>query len=66
MYITAIKDMYNGAKIQVRTGQGRLGHIHMVMGLQHGSALIPFLFVVAMDVSTRHIQGEVPWCIFFF
>ncbi|XP_019246563.1 PREDICTED: uncharacterized protein LOC109226224 [Nicotiana attenuata] len=35
------------------------------MGLHQGSALSPFLFAMAMDVVTRHIQGEVLWYMLF-
>ncbi|XP_060182141.1 uncharacterized protein LOC132611785 [Lycium barbarum] len=64
-YIRAIKDMYNGAKTRVRTVGGDSEHFPVTMGLHQGSALSSFLFVVAMDVLTSHIQGEVLWCMLF-
>ncbi|XP_070046510.1 secreted RxLR effector protein 78-like [Nicotiana tomentosiformis] len=64
-YVRVIKDMYNGAKTQVSTVGGDSGHFSVMMGLHQGSALGPFLFALAMDVLTRHIQGEVPWCMLF-
>ncbi|XP_075105111.1 secreted RxLR effector protein 78-like [Nicotiana tabacum] len=64
-YIRAIKDMYDGAKTKVRTVGGDSEHFTVVMGLHQGSALSPFLFALVMDALTRHIQGEVPWCMLF-
>ncbi|XP_070015265.1 secreted RxLR effector protein 78-like [Nicotiana sylvestris] len=61
-YIKAIKDMYDGAMTRVRTVGGDSEPFSIVMRLHQGSALIPFLFALAMDALTYHIQGEVPWC----
>uniref|UniRef100_A0A1S3ZZ68 Reverse transcriptase domain-containing protein n=1 Tax=Nicotiana tabacum TaxID=4097 RepID=A0A1S3ZZ68_TOBAC len=57
--------MYDGAKICVRTVGGVPNHFPVMMGLHQGSALGPFLFSLAMDILTSHIQGEVPWCVLF-
>nr|XP_009770721.1 PREDICTED: uncharacterized protein LOC104221358 [Nicotiana sylvestris] len=59
-YISVIKDMYDDAKTQVRTVGGDSEHFPVVMGLHQGSALSPFLFALAMDVVSLHIQEEVP------
>ena len=64
-YIRAIKDMYDGAKTQVRTAGGDSEHFTVLTGLHQGSTLSPFLFALVMDVLTRRIQGEVPWCMLF-
>ncbi|XP_047254608.1 uncharacterized protein LOC107843456 isoform X1 [Capsicum annuum] len=57
--------MYEGAKTQVRTVGGDSGHFSVLTGLHQGSTLSPFLFALVMDVLTRNIQGEVPWCMLF-
>ncbi|KAF3654976.1 Tropinone reductase -like protein [Capsicum annuum] len=59
------RDMYKGAKTQVRTVGGDSEHFSVLTGLHQGSTLSSFLFVVVMDVLTRSIQGEVPWCMLF-
>ncbi|KAF3622002.1 putative pre-mRNA-processing factor 6-like [Capsicum annuum] len=64
-YIRAIKDMYDGAKTQVRTAGGDSEHFTVLTGLHQGSTLSPFLFALVMDVLTRRIQGEVPWYMLF-
>uniref|UniRef100_A0A1S3YG52 Reverse transcriptase domain-containing protein n=1 Tax=Nicotiana tabacum TaxID=4097 RepID=A0A1S3YG52_TOBAC len=53
-----------GLKLPPLAG-GDSGHFLVEMGLHQGSALSPFLFSLAMDALTRHIQGEVSWCMLF-
>ncbi|XP_070005980.1 uncharacterized protein [Nicotiana sylvestris] len=60
-YIRAIKDMYDGAKSNVRTMGGDSEHFPVVMGLHQGSALSPFLFALVIDALTHHIQEDVSW-----
>ncbi|XP_075106891.1 secreted RxLR effector protein 78-like [Nicotiana tabacum] len=64
-YIRAIKDMYDGSKTRVSTVEGNSKHFPVMMGLHQGCALSLFLFAFAIDTLTRHIQGEVPWCMIF-
>ena len=64
-YIRLIKDMHKGAKSRVRTVGGDSEHFPVLMVLHQGLTLSLFLFDVVMDVLTRSIQGEVPWCMLF-
>nr|XP_016472790.1 PREDICTED: uncharacterized protein LOC107794775 [Nicotiana tabacum] len=57
--------MYGGAKTRVRTVGGDSEPFPLVMGLYQGSAFSPYLFVLAIDALTHHIQGEVPWRMLF-
>ncbi|KAM3281283.1 hypothetical protein P3S67_028304 [Capsicum chacoense] len=64
-YIRAIKDMYEGAKTRVRIVGGDSEHFTILTGLHQESSLSMLLFAMVMDVLTRNIQGEVPWCMLF-
>ncbi|XP_070003214.1 secreted RxLR effector protein 78-like [Nicotiana sylvestris] len=64
-YIRAIKDIYDGAKTNVRTVGDDSEHFSIFMGLHQGSALSPFFFALVMDALTNHIQEDVPWCMLF-
>ncbi|XP_070048722.1 uncharacterized protein [Nicotiana tomentosiformis] len=57
--------MCDDAKTRVRTVGGDSEYFSVVMGLHQRSALSPFLFALAMDVLSRHIQGDVPWIMLF-
>nr|XP_009786371.1 PREDICTED: uncharacterized protein LOC104234498 [Nicotiana sylvestris] len=63
--IRVIQEMYNRSKTRVRIVGGDSDYFPVKMGLHQGSTLSPFLFSLAMDSLTRHIQGEVPWCLLF-
>jgi len=64
-YIRVIKDMYEGGRTSVRMPGGVTNDFFIGMGLHQASALSPFLFTLVMDVLTRGIQGELPWCVLF-
>ncbi|XP_070046951.1 uncharacterized protein [Nicotiana tomentosiformis] len=57
--------MYDGVKTRVRTVGGDSDHFLVMMALHQGSTVNPFLFALVMDVLTRHIQGEMSWCMLF-
>lgn len=61
-YIRVIKDMYDGAKMYVKTVGGDLEHFLVEMELHQGSTLSPCLFVVVIHVLMQDIQDEVHWC----
>ncbi|KAH0458543.1 hypothetical protein IEQ34_013858 [Dendrobium chrysotoxum] len=64
-YIQIIKDMYEGATTCVQTQGGLTKYFPISVGLHQGSALSPYLFALVMDVLTRHLQEDVPWCMLF-
>nr|XP_009761666.1 PREDICTED: uncharacterized protein LOC104213818 [Nicotiana sylvestris] len=58
-YIRVTQDMYDRAKTWVRTAGGDSDFFPVEMGLHQGSTLSTFLFSLALDYLTRHIQREV-------
>ncbi|KAI0494972.1 hypothetical protein KFK09_025118 [Dendrobium nobile] len=64
-YIQIIKDMYAGAITCVQTQGGLTKYFPISVGLHQGSALCPYLFALVLDVLTRHLQEDVPWCMLF-
>jgi hypothetical protein len=64
-YITLIKDMNDNVVTSVRISDGDTNDFSINIGLHQGSALSPYLFALVMDVVTRDIQGDIPWCMLF-
>uniref|UniRef100_A0A5B7A2U5 Putative reverse transcriptase family member n=1 Tax=Davidia involucrata TaxID=16924 RepID=A0A5B7A2U5_DAVIN len=60
-----IKDMYDRTVTITRTTVGETSEFSITVGLHLWSALSPYLFALVMDELTKHIQDEVPWCMFF-
>nr|XP_009775659.1 PREDICTED: uncharacterized protein LOC104225533 [Nicotiana sylvestris] len=65
VYIRVTQDMHDRAKTRVRTTGGDFEYFPIEIGLHQGLAFSPFLFSLAMDALTRHIEGKVPWCMLF-
>ena len=64
-YIRIIKDMYDGATTTVRSAAWLTEEVKVGIGLQQGSALSPFLFVIIMDKMTEGIWKDAPWDMLF-
>ena len=60
-----IQDMYSRAMTIVRIVVGQTNDFPITVGLHKGSVLSPYLFALVMDELTRHMQDEVPRCMFF-
>ncbi|KAF3627858.1 PHD finger protein ALFIN-LIKE 1 [Capsicum annuum] len=54
-----------GTRLNQNERYGFLLFFPVETGLHQGLTLSPFPFVLVMDVLTRSIQGEVPWCMLF-
>jgi hypothetical protein len=57
--------MYDGIVTSVSACDSKTSDFPLKIGLHQGSALSPYIFALVMDVVTRDIQGEIPWCILF-
>ncbi|KAI0498557.1 hypothetical protein KFK09_019445 [Dendrobium nobile] len=57
--------MYAGPVTCVQTQGGLTKYFPITVGLHQGSALSSYLFALVMDILTRHLQEDVPWCMLF-
>ncbi|XP_047250118.1 uncharacterized protein LOC124885900 [Capsicum annuum] len=64
-YARSIQNMYDDEKTRVRTTREDSKHFSILTELHQGLTLNIFLFPLVIDALTRHIQGEVPWCMLF-
>ena len=58
VYVELIRDMYEDCTTSVNTTAGTA--VRIEVGLQQGSALSPFLFIVIMDTITEDIDAAPP------
>ena len=59
-YAKIVQDMYRSSKTQVVTEKGETEYVPIEVGLHQGSALIPFLCIIIMDVLTENIEKDPP------
>ena len=64
-YVEVVIDMYDKAKIAVRSAAGLTDEFMVGFGLHQGSAFSPFLFAAIMEVLTKDILREAPWDMLF-
>ncbi|GJR38483.1 retrovirus-related pol polyprotein LINE-1 [Tanacetum coccineum] len=64
-YIKVIRDMYTGAKTQVRTSIGNTEFFSVEVGLHQGSTISPYIFALILDELSRGIQEDILWCMIF-
>jgi len=60
-HVRVIQDMYCECETSVVTTVGETDGMKVDVGLHHGSALSPFLFILVLDVITEEIEEETPW-----
>ena len=59
--VSAVMSMYTGAKTAVRTVYGNTSGFEVNVGMHHGSALSPVLFVIVMEGISREFRVVLPW-----
>ena len=57
--------MYRCCKTKVRSVAGESDSFNVDVGLNQGSALSPYLFLILMDVLTEGVRKEVPASMMF-
>ena len=65
IYVKLIQDMYTGCRTKVRTVAGESSKFNVEVGLHHGSAVSPYLFIILMDVLTKRVMEEAPESMLF-
>ena len=64
-YVRLVKNMYDGARTQVRTCFGLTEKFGVTVGLHQGSSLSPYIFDLIMDVLGQEIIAPAPWDMLF-
>ena len=59
--VSAVMALYEGVRTVVRTEDGESKGFEVKVGLHLGSVLSPLLFLIVMEVITKHIHGRLPW-----
>jgi hypothetical protein len=65
VYVRIIQDMYRDCKTSVSTSVGETEEMGVEVGLHHGSALSPFLFILILDAISENIVEDTPWAMLF-
>jgi len=59
--LLAVMSMYTAAKTVVRTVYGNSNSFEVKVGMHHGSALSPLLFVIVVEALSREFRVALPW-----